>query len=86
MENTTAVCGINQMKKNKAESGDAAELEHQIMDCWWVTKDLELIRKFIEPLETEELDALLVGLIVKYNMSFELLFDNYEKCMKDRKL
>lgn len=64
------------------------DLEQQIMNCWNVTEDVQLLYTWVmdsseaEGIPTKALDKLanaLLGMETMYNLKFERLFNTFEK-------
>lgn len=66
-------------------SKDRFDFEQQIMDCWGVCEDIKAITKMhdIRTLSEDELLNAMIGLETIYQMKFEILFDMFEKMIKN---
>ena len=59
------------------------DLEQEIMDCWGIVEDIELVyHKYGE--DSDELANVLLGLKTLYQMKFERLFNTFEDCIQKR--
>lgn len=67
---------------------DRFEFEQQIMDCWGVCDDMGTLFKMedIRELSQDELANALLGLKTVYQMKFEILFDMFERMIKEGKI
>jgi len=63
---------------------DRFDLEQQIMECWNVTKDIQLLRETISnKIVTQDFqENFLLGLETIYEAKFEKLWDTFERCIK----
>lgn len=65
---------------------DRFDLEQEIMQCWGIIEDIELLREKALDGETEltndELDNFLLGLKTLYSAKFERLFNTFEQCLQ----
>lgn len=66
-------------------SKERFDLEQQIMDCWGVCEDIKSIYKMndIRQMSEDELMNAMIGLETIYQMKFEILFDMFEKMIKN---
>ena len=64
------------------------EFEQQIMDCWGICEDIDTLYRMsdIREMSEDELANALLGLKTVYGMKFELLFDMFERLIKEGKL
>ena len=64
---------------------DRFDLEQAIMNCWNITEDIKLISQMndIRELSEDELMNALLGLETLYQMKFEILFNGFERMIKD---
>lgn len=61
------------------------DLEQEIMDCWGVVDDIDIIyHKYGE--DSDELANVLIGLKTLYQLKFERLFHTFEDCVSQRSL
>lgn len=59
------------------------DLEEEIMDCWGVVEDIDLIyHKHGEA--SDQLANVLLGLMTLYQLKFERLFNTFEDCIQKR--
>lgn len=64
---------------------DRFDLEQGIMNCWNIVEDIKLISQMndIRDLSEDELMNALLGLETLYQMKFEILFNGFERMIKD---
>ena len=64
---------------------DRFDLEQAIMNCWNITEDIKLISQMndIRELSEDERMNALLGLETLYQMKFEILFNGFERMIKD---
>jgi len=68
---------------------DRFDLEQQIMKCWNVTDDMDLLyRRYYntDDMTKDDVANFLLGLITVYNCRFEEMFDTFSKLVKQRQL
>jgi hypothetical protein len=69
---------------------DRFDMEQQIMSCWNVVEDIDMVCKavmdFPTPPTEDELANLLIGLKTLYNIKFQELFSTFEQLVSERKL
>lgn len=60
------------------------DLEQQIMNCWGVTDDLEILFEACcdKNLSSDHVQNALLGMKTLYQLKFEKLFDLFEGCIK----
>lgn len=60
------------------------DLEQQIMNCWGVCDDLDLLFEWSceRDMTPDELQNVLLGMKTLYQMKFEKLFNLFEGCIK----
>jgi hypothetical protein len=77
------------------EGKDRFDLEDDIMKCWNVTEDLDMVLervldspkfKNMPPELADKIANLLIGMKELYEMRFERLWETFESMIKDRKL
>jgi len=77
------------------EGKDRFDLEDDIMKCWNVTEDLDIVLervldgpkfKDMPPELADKIANLLIGMKELYEMRFERLWETFESMIKDRKL
>ena len=63
---------------------DRFDLEQHIMECWNVTKDIQLLRETIsDKIVTQDFqENFLLGLETIYEAKFEKLWETFERCIK----
>ena len=61
------------------------DLEQQIMDCWNVVEDINLVYEAHGDVD-KELANVLLGLKTLYQLKFEKLFNIFESCVKKKEL
>ena len=61
---------------------DRFDLEQQILDCWHVTDDIQLLFEHLEknPSQDEIANALL-GIKTIYAMKFDKMWNTFEQCI-----
>lgn len=64
---------------------DRFDLEQQIMSCWNICEDIKAIYKMTDmrQLSEDELLNAMIGLETIYQMKFEILFDMFERMIKN---
>ena len=62
------------------------ELEEQIMDCWKIKDDLEIIYHRAGGCTDDELANALLGTIQLIQWKFEKLFNTFEECVHNGEL
>jgi hypothetical protein len=64
---------------------DRFDFEQAIMNCWNIVEDIKLISHMndIRPLTEDELMNALLGLETLYQFKFEVLFNGFERMIKD---
>ena len=67
---------------------DRFDLEQNIMKCWNVTDDIDMVYSNVmdRDMSKDEIANALLGLQTLYNMKFEELWENFEQLIKDKKL
>lgn len=64
---------------------DRFDLEQEIMQCWGIVEDIELLREKVldgEKMTEDEVDNFLLGLKTLYSAKFERLFNTFEECLQ----
>lgn len=61
------------------------DLEQEIMKCWEIVEDLNIIYHAHGD-KDHELANVLLGLRTLYSLKFERLWDTFEDCVKTKKL
>ena len=64
---------------------DRFDLEQNIMKCWNVTEDIELLNKNVleKDMSVDNISNFLLGLKTIYDAKFEELFDNFSKLIQN---
>lgn len=64
------------------------DLEQEILGCWNVVSDLQSILDNIANREIpqEELQSLILGLKLLYDIKFNTLFETFENCVRNKNL
>lgn len=69
---------------------DRFDLEQDIMNCWNVTSDIELLYENVmersPEMTTDEIANALLGLQTLYEMKFEKMFRHFESLVHERKI
>lgn len=67
---------------------DRFEFEQQIMSCWNVTSDVELLFRSVcdKNMTTDQISNCLLGMKEMYELRFNELFDTFEKLVQQNKL
>lgn len=67
---------------------DRFDLEQNIMKCWNITDDINLVYKNVmeSDMSTDDIANALLGLKTLYDMRFEELFNNFETMIHERKI
>lgn len=82
---------ISNNQKNSTEIADVKnrfDLEQEILGCWNITSELELLHKNVLDgvISNEELSHILLGLKLLYNIKFDNTFKTFEQCIRNGKL
>jgi hypothetical protein len=67
---------------------DRFDLEQQILTCWHVTDDLEIILDYIaneDKLDRDKLLNMLLGIKELYHLKFTKCFDTFEEIVTNQK-
>jgi hypothetical protein len=64
---------------------DRFDLEQNIMKCWNVTEDIQLLNKNVleKDISVDDISNYLLGLKTIYDAKFEELFDNFSELIKN---
>lgn len=64
------------------------DLEQNIMNCWSVVDDLEVLNEAVleRDLKPDDISNILMGLKGLYHLKFEILFETFEKALKEKKI
>jgi hypothetical protein len=67
---------------------DRFDLEQEILDCWNITKDLELLNQAVleKDFTVDQTANLLIGIIELYNLKFDKTFETFSQLIRDREL
>ena len=67
---------------------DRFDLEQNIMRCWNVTEDIELLYENVmeSDMTTDDIANALLGMKQLYEMKFNKLWDNFETLIREKKL
>lgn len=67
---------------------DRFDLEQNIMKCWNITDDIDLVYKNVmeSDMSTDDIANALLGLKTLYDMRFEELFNNFDTMIHERKI
>lgn len=62
------------------------DIETKIMDCWGITNDLKIINEAIleKDLTKDEINNMLLGVELLYELKFQNLFEEYSKLLKSK--
>ena len=61
------------------------DLEQEIMDCWGIVEDIDIVYHAHSDKDNELANALL-GLKTLYHLKFDRLWNTFEDCVKTKKL
>lgn len=67
---------------------DRFDLEQQILNCWHVTDDIEVVLDYIaneENLDRDKVLNMLLGIKELYNLKFTKCFDIFEEIVTNQK-
>jgi hypothetical protein len=65
---------------------DRFDLEQNIMQCWNVCDDIQLMLDSWDNLDEDQKQNYLIGLKQMYQMKFERCWDNFETCVRTRQI
>ena len=67
---------------------DRFDFEQEIMRCWNITDELELLNETIlnKKLSTDDISNILMGLANLYNIKFDKMFTTFEHLIKEKKI
>jgi hypothetical protein len=65
---------------------DRFDLEQNIMQCWNVCDDIQLMLDHWDKLDEDQKQNYLIGLKQMYHMKFETLWDTFEKCIRSKQI
>ena len=68
---------------------DRFDLEQQILKCWNVTEEIELLNENVlenDDLTKDDISNYLLGLQTMYELKFDKLFRQFEEMVRDKKI
>jgi len=65
---------------------DRFDLEQNIMQCWNVTDDIQLLLDMYDEMDEDQMMNYLIGIKQMYQMKFERLWNNFESCIRAQKI
>ena len=65
---------------------DRFDLEQNIMQCWNVCDDIQLMLDSWDKMTEDEKQNFLIGMKQMYQLKFERCWDNFEKCVSTRQI
>jgi hypothetical protein len=68
---------------------DRFDLEQQIMKCWNITEEIQLLNENVlerDEMTKDEISNFLLGLATIYDMKFEKLFDQFGVMVQEKKI
>jgi len=65
---------------------DRFDLEQNIMQCWNITDDIQLLLDMYDEMDEDQMMNYLIGLKQMYQMKFERLWNNFEGCVRAQKI
>ena len=67
---------------------DRFDLEQNIMKCWNVTEDIDLLYRSVmeKEMTTDDIANFLLGMKAMYDLKFDELFANFEKMVHEKKI
>jgi hypothetical protein len=65
---------------------DRFDLEQNIMQCWNVCDDIQLLLDSWDKMDEDQKQNYLIGLTQMYQMKFERCFNSFEQCVSTRKI
>ena len=67
---------------------DRFDLEQNILDCWKITDDVNLLYKNVmnEEMDKDNISNVLLGLQAIYSMRFEQLWSTFENLVSNKEL
>ena len=67
---------------------DRFDLEQDIMKCWNITEDIDLLYRNVmdKDLSTDDIANALLGMKTLYEMKFNEMFDHFEKLVHEKKI
>lgn len=65
---------------------DRFDLEQQILECWKVIEDIELLYENLESMDDDERVNYLLGLQSMYKLKFNRVWTTFEQLVNDKKI
>jgi hypothetical protein len=67
---------------------DRFDLEQNILDCWKITDDINLLYRNVmeEELDKDKISNVLLGLQAIYSMRFEQLWETFETVVRNKEI
>ena len=68
---------------------DRFDLEQQIMKCWNITEEIQLLNELVlehDEYTKDQISNYLLGLHTIYEAKFEKLFDQFSEMVKEKKI
>lgn len=67
---------------------DRFDLEQDIMKCWNVTEDIELLYRNVmeSSMSTDDIANVLLGMKAIYDLKFDELFCHFEQLVREKKI
>ena len=65
---------------------DRFDLEQNIMQCWNVCDDIQLLLDSWDKMDEDAKLNFLIGLKQMYHLKFEHTWDNFEQCVRNRQI
>lgn len=62
------------------------DLEQEIMGCWNVVDELKLLLDRWDSITEDEKLNIIIGLSNLYNLKFDVMFNTFENCVRQREL
>jgi len=66
---------------------DQFDLEQQILDCWRITEDLDILFEHVmesEKLNRDKVSNIILGMKDLYQLKFERCFDTFERLISEK--
>lgn len=65
---------------------DRFDLEQNIMQCWNVCDDIQLLLDMYDNMDEDQKLNYLIGLKQMYQMKFERTWNNFEDCVRNKQI
>lgn len=68
---------------------DRFDFEQEILDCWHVTDDLDMLYEHImesDNLDKDKVSNIVLGMKELYHLKFERCFATFERMIQDKKI